>query len=58
MLAEELPNSRLIEANSLVELRLKPARLTNEIADFLDELWSARSPRRRSGSTRRSPRAS
>lgn len=58
MLAEELPNSRLIEANSLVELRLKPARLTNEIAGFLDELWSARSPCRRSSSPRRSPRAS
>jgi pimeloyl-ACP methyl ester carboxylesterase len=58
MLAEELPNSRLIEANSLVELRLKPARLTNEIAGFHDEIWSARSPRRRASSPRRSPRAS
>lgn len=57
MLAEELPNSRLIEANSLVELRLKPARLTDEIAGFLNELWSAR-PRRRSSTPRRSPRAS
>jgi pimeloyl-ACP methyl ester carboxylesterase len=50
MLAEELPNARLIEANSLVELRLKPARLTNEIAGFLDEVWSSRSRRRRSAS--------
>lgn len=59
MLAEELPNSRLIEANSLVELRLKPARLTDEIAGFLDEIWSARSPRRRAASSgRRSPRTS
>src|SRR3954447_1364970 len=43
-LAEELPNGRLVEADSLVELRLKPERLTNEIASFLDEVWTA--PRR------------
>ncbi len=41
-LAEELPNSRLIEADSLVELRLQPERLTNEIAGFLDEVWAPR----------------
>ena len=41
MLAEELPNSRLIEASSLLELRVKPERLTDEIANFLDEVWSA-----------------
>jgi pimeloyl-ACP methyl ester carboxylesterase len=46
MLAEELPNARLIEADSLVELRLRPARLTEEIAGFLDEVWAAK-PRRR-----------
>ncbi len=45
MLAEELPNARLIEADSLVELRIKPDRLTDEIAAFLDEAWAAR-PRR------------
>jgi pimeloyl-ACP methyl ester carboxylesterase len=45
MLAEELPASRLIEAHSLVELRLKPDRLTEEIAAFLDEVWAAK-PRR------------
>jgi pimeloyl-ACP methyl ester carboxylesterase len=39
MLAEEMPNSRLIQANSLVELRMRPARLTNEIATFLDDVW-------------------
>ena len=42
MLAEELPNGRLIEANSLFELRLRPRRLTNEIAAFLDECWRPR----------------
>ena len=41
MLAEELPNARLLEADSLVELRLQPERLTDEIADFLDEVWAA-----------------
>ena len=39
MLAEELPNSRLLEASSIIELRVAPARLTNEIADFIEECW-------------------
>jgi pimeloyl-ACP methyl ester carboxylesterase len=39
MLAKELPNGRLLEADSLVELRMQPERLTNEIAAFLDEVW-------------------
>ena len=52
MLAEELPNGRLIEANSLFELRFQPQRLTEEISSFLDECWQPRStsaqrPRRR-----------
>jgi pimeloyl-ACP methyl ester carboxylesterase len=42
MLAREMPNSRLIEADSLVELRMQPERLTGEIADFLDDVWRAR----------------
>jgi pimeloyl-ACP methyl ester carboxylesterase len=42
MLAEELPNGRLLEANSLVELRLRPERLTGEIASFLNEIWAKR----------------
>ncbi|HEU5143084.1 MAG TPA: alpha/beta hydrolase [Solirubrobacterales bacterium] len=40
MLAEELPNGRLVEANSPLEWRLRPQRLTAELADFLDEAWS------------------
>jgi pimeloyl-ACP methyl ester carboxylesterase len=40
MLADELPDGRLLEADSLVELRLRPERLTGEIADFLDEVWA------------------
>jgi len=46
MLADELPNGRLLEASSFVELRLTPERLTGEIADFLDACWK---PARRSG---------
>jgi pimeloyl-ACP methyl ester carboxylesterase len=42
MLADELPNGRLLQANSIVELRLAPARLTDEIAAFLDECWRPR----------------
>ena len=52
MLAEELPNGRLLQANSIVELRLAPDRLTDEIAAFLDECWrprAATAPSRRAG---------
>ena len=49
-LAEELPHGRLVEADSLVELRLKPERLTNEIASFLDEVWA---PTRRARASRK-----
>jgi pimeloyl-ACP methyl ester carboxylesterase len=42
MLVEELPNGRLIEADSIYELRLRPRRLTGEIAAFLDECWKPR----------------
>jgi pimeloyl-ACP methyl ester carboxylesterase len=40
MLAAELPGGRLIDANSIIELRLRPARLTAKIAEFVDECWS------------------
>jgi hypothetical protein len=39
MLAEELPNSRLIEANSILEWRISPERLDGELAAFLDDVW-------------------
>jgi pimeloyl-ACP methyl ester carboxylesterase len=39
MLAEELPNARLIEANSILEWRLTPNRLDAELARFLDGVW-------------------
>jgi pimeloyl-ACP methyl ester carboxylesterase len=38
-LAHELPNARLIDANSLLELRLAPERLTARIAEFIGECW-------------------
>ena len=46
-LAEELPNARLLEASSLLELRLAPKRLTAEIAGFLDECWRPRPAQRK-----------
>jgi hypothetical protein len=39
MLAGELPNARLLRANSIIELRTHPARLTARIAEFVDECW-------------------
>jgi pimeloyl-ACP methyl ester carboxylesterase len=48
-LVKELPNARLVEASSILELRLTPERLTAEIGDFLDECWK---PRRRSVASR------
>ena len=39
MLAHELPNGRLIDANSLLELRMRPERLTSRIAEFIGECW-------------------
>jgi pimeloyl-ACP methyl ester carboxylesterase len=47
MLADELPNGRLLQANSFLELRLAPERLTNEIAAFLDDCWKPRVAGRR-----------
>ncbi|MFL5844915.1 MAG: alpha/beta fold hydrolase [Solirubrobacteraceae bacterium] len=39
MLVDELPNGRILEASSILELRVSPERLTNEIARFIDECW-------------------
>jgi pimeloyl-ACP methyl ester carboxylesterase len=39
MLVRELPRGRLLEAESILELRLAPERLTDEIAAFVDECW-------------------
>lgn len=40
MLLEELPNARLIEANSILEWRLNPDRLNDELSGFLEEVWA------------------
>ena len=56
MLLGELPNARLLEAGSIVELQLTPERLTAEIVDFVSECWSeaaARPIRRATAPTRR-----
>jgi pimeloyl-ACP methyl ester carboxylesterase len=53
MLARELPNGRLIDANSPLELRLRPERLTARVAEFIGECWreepAAASRRRNAG---------
>jgi pimeloyl-ACP methyl ester carboxylesterase len=41
MLASELPNGELLHASSILELRLRPERLTTAIADFIDACWEA-----------------
>ncbi|MGI8573045.1 MAG: alpha/beta fold hydrolase [Solirubrobacteraceae bacterium] len=40
MVARELPNARLIGADSVIELRLRPERLTAQIAAFLEDCWA------------------
>jgi pimeloyl-ACP methyl ester carboxylesterase len=51
-LAEELPDARLLRADSFVELRMSPARLTNEISDFVDECWRPSGRARATGGRR------
>lgn len=41
-LAKDMPNARLVEARSIVELSLMPKRLTKEIVEFVDECWKPR----------------
>lgn len=41
MLVSELPNGRLINARSVLELRLRPERLTARIAAFVADCWDA-----------------
>lgn len=54
MLAHELPNAKLIDASSIIELRRRPARLAAEIAGFADGCWSAKvlAPARRHAAQR------
>ena len=50
MLVRELPNARLVQASSILELRLTPERLTSEIVEFVGECFK---PARASGARRR-----
>jgi pimeloyl-ACP methyl ester carboxylesterase len=40
MLAEEMPNARLVDANTILEWRISPGRLNDELAFFLDDVWA------------------
>lgn len=40
-LARQLPDAALVEANSIAELRVAPARLTELIAHFVSDVWRA-----------------
>jgi pimeloyl-ACP methyl ester carboxylesterase len=64
MLVRELPNARLLQASSILELRLTPERLTNEIVEFMEVCFkpapktaarrrAADGTRRRASATRR-----
>jgi pimeloyl-ACP methyl ester carboxylesterase len=50
MLVRELPEARLLQASSVLELRLTPERLTNEIVDFIEHCFK---PAPQSGTRRR-----
>src|SRR5919112_1476888 len=52
MLVRELPNARLVQASSVLELRLTPERLTGEIVEFVERCFQPKSRgagRRRGG---------
>jgi pimeloyl-ACP methyl ester carboxylesterase len=51
MLVRELPDATLVQASSILELRMDPERLTGEIARFVDRCWVA--PRKRAATRRR-----
>jgi pimeloyl-ACP methyl ester carboxylesterase len=53
MLVRELPNAQLLQASSVLELRLTPERLTNEIVEFIERCFKPAPKsegRRRTGS--------
>jgi pimeloyl-ACP methyl ester carboxylesterase len=39
MVVHEIPNARLVDANSILEWRIRPERLDSQLAAFLDEVW-------------------
>jgi pimeloyl-ACP methyl ester carboxylesterase len=58
-LVDELEHGRLVEATSILEMRVSPKRLTREIKVFLEEVWAspAPAPRSRRGRPRSSSAA-
>jgi len=46
MVAEEMPNARLVDANSILEWRLNPGRLDDELSNFLKEVHATSQPAR------------
>jgi pimeloyl-ACP methyl ester carboxylesterase len=54
MLVREMPNARLVQASSILELRLTPERLTAEIVRFVEECFA---PARASADSRRTRRS-
>jgi pimeloyl-ACP methyl ester carboxylesterase len=52
MLVSEMKNARLVEASSILELRLTPQRLTNEIVRFVDRAFSPPPAERAHGRSR------
>jgi pimeloyl-ACP methyl ester carboxylesterase len=54
MLVREVPGARLVEASSILELRLTPERLTGEIVTFIQQCFK---PARRSDGRRRTSTA-
>lgn len=57
MVAAELPNGRLLNADSVLELRTRPERLTGEIAAFVDACWTPGVRRAAAAARRRRSRA-
>ncbi len=53
-LAREMPNGRLVDANSILEWRLSPARLNLELDRFLGEVWAPRAAGRKRAKRARS----
>lgn len=45
MLVEEMPRARLVNAESILEWRLRPSRLDGELADFLTEVFAEQAAR-------------
>jgi pimeloyl-ACP methyl ester carboxylesterase len=47
MLVDELPEGRLLEADHILELRIAPERLTDEIAEFVADCWKPKAAPKR-----------